>query len=286
MTTTATRVSLPVSPWLWLGFPTALALVLYAPLFPPLIREWVQFPALSHGFAIPIIAAYLVWARRDRLRAAAIEPSLWGLPIIAVGLLGLVLGVQAQESFAARASLPVTLLGLTIGLAGGRVAREAWIGIAYLGFMVPLPWATLKLITYRSRLFDANVSAYALGWLGVPVYQDGVVLQLPNITLEVADDCSSIPAIAALASLGVAYAALTWRPVGVRATLVLAAIPLAISANIVRITSTAAAAYYIGRWTLGTAYHHFNGTVNFLLTFMLLMLLDRGLAALTRWRAR
>jgi exosortase len=286
VTTAAIDRVMTVSPWVWFGIPALLMAVVYAPLVPPLIHEWSSFSNLSHGFAIPVIAAYLVWSRRDRLRAATLMPSWAGLPILLLGLVGLVIGVQGEESFIARVSLPVTGLGLVLLLAGWEVSREAWIGIAYLVFMIPPPWVTLKLVTYRSRLLDADVSTFLLGWLGVPVHQDGVLLHLPNITLEVADQCSSIPALAALVSLGIAYAALTRRPIVIRTIFILASVPLAIGANIIRITTTAAAAYYLGLWTLGTVYHQFNGTVNFLLTFVLLMLLDMALVALARTRFR
>ena len=61
-------------------------------------------------------------------------------------------------------------------------------------------------------------------------------------------------------------------------------VPLGIGANMVRITLTAAAAYYIGLWTLGGFFHKFSGTVNFLLTLWLLLLLDAGLVRVMRWR--
>jgi exosortase len=266
--------------WWTLGLPALAALALYGQLFPGLIREWTEFPNLSHGFAIPFIAAYLLWARRDRLRTAPVAPSLWGLPVLVVGLAGLVIGVNGHESFLARLSLPVTLLGLALFLAGPVVTRRAWIGVAYLLFMIPLPWTTVKLITYRSRLLDAAISTEALGWLGVPVHRDGFMLHLPNMSLEVADACSSIPALAALVSLGVAYASVARRPLALQLTLIAATIPLAVTANIIRITSTAAAVYYLGPWTLQSFYHAFNGTVNFLLTFLLLLALDSLLA---RW---
>src|SRR5439155_712129 len=83
--------------------------------------------------------------------------------------------------------------------------RLAWVALAYLAFMVPLTYLTLRALTYQSRLFDAGITAQALGWLGIPVLRDGVMLHLPNMTLEVADDCSSVPAIAALLALGAAY---------------------------------------------------------------------------------
>jgi exosortase len=263
--------------WLFLAPPLAVGLALYAPLVPELVAEWSEFPSLSHGFAIPLIAAYLAWIRRDRLGATPVRPSALGLPLLVLGLAMLVVGVLGREPFVARLSLPVTLGGLVWFVAGGAVARLLWAPIAYLFFMVPLPWSTLKLVMYQSRLVDAAVSAEAVRWLGVPVFRDGFMLYLPGISLEVADDCSSIPAIAALLSLGVAYAFFTPRPALYRAALVVATLPIAIFSNIVRITTTVAGAHYLGPWTLNTVYHQFNGTVNFLLTFLFLMALDAAL---------
>lgn len=269
-----TTWTVAAAPWLYLGIPALMVVALYAPLVPGLVWEWAEFPSLSHGFAIPFIAAYLAWGRRQHLRDVALESSAWGLPLLVLGLGALVVGMQGQEPFLARISLPITLFGLALLLAGGEVVRQMWPALAYLVFMIPLPWATVKMITYRSRLFDAAVSAGVLQWLGVPIHREGVMLQLPNMLLEVADECSSIPAIAALLALGVAYTSLAQRPLAIRVALIAATLPVAILSNIIRITSTAAAVYYVGPWTLGTAYHQFNGTVNFMLTFLMLLALD------------
>jgi len=282
--TTAERARWLRATWAWFLPPWIAALALYAPLVPGLVSEWSEFPSLSHGFAIPFIAGYLIWARRDEIRARTVAPSAWGFPVLVAGLLVFAVGMRASEPFVARVSLPVILLGLSLVLAGFAITRYTWPGIAYLVFLIPLPWGTVKQVTYRSRLFDADASAMFLRWMGVPVYHDGVMLHLPNVNLEVADACSSIPAIAALLSLGVAYAVVARRPTWLRITLILATLPLAIGANIIRITSVAAAAYWIGLWTLRTSYHMFNGTVNFLFTFILLMALDAVLFRLTRRR--
>jgi exosortase len=267
----------------WLAAPFVAALALYARIFPALIFEWSEFPTLSHGFAIPFIAAYLLWVRRRALRTAESSPSLWGAAVLVAGLTAFLIGTAGQESFIARISFPVSLLGLVWLLGGTRVARQAWPGIAYLLFMIPPPWTTIKALTYQSRLFDAWASWQALHALGVPVLRDGFYLQLPNVTLEVADVCSSIPALTALLALVVAYATLASQTLSIRLILIGATIPFAILSNIVRITTTAAAAYYLGPWTLRTVYHQFNGTVIFLFTLALLYLLDRGLA---RWGPR
>ena len=138
MTTSTTTTAAPLirdrSTWVWFLPPWIAAAALYAPLVPSLIYEWAKFPNLSHGFAIPFIAAYLIWARRDRLAALPFAPSAWGLPILVVGLLALLLGVHGDEPFVARVSLPVTLLGLTLFLAGRAMTRQVWPGICHVCF--------------------------------------------------------------------------------------------------------------------------------------------------------
>jgi exosortase len=277
----ALRVTSPLS-WLALGIAAAAALGLYAPVVAGMAAEWAEFPSLSHGFAVPFISAYLLWHRRRPLAVAPVEGSTAGLPLIILALGMLVIGSLGGEPFVARLSLPLALLGTVLFLGGTRVARHAWVPIAYLAFMVPLPYLTLSALTYRSQLFDAGLTATALGWLGVPVLRDGVMLHLANMTLEVAADCSSVPAIAALLALGGAYAQMQPRPTWIRVTLTLSAAPLGLLSNIVRLILTSLGAYYLGPIALNNVIHKFNGTSVFLATVVLLVLLD---ALLTRiWR--
>jgi exosortase/archaeosortase family protein len=108
------------------------------------------------------------------------------------------------------------------------------------------------------------------------------MLHLPNMTLEVADDCSSIPAIAALLALGAAYAQMQERPTWIRVALTLSAAPLGLLSNIVRLILTSLGAYYLGPIALNNVIHKFNGTSVFLATVVLLVLLDTLLTRL--WR--
>ena len=269
-------------PWVALGVAVAGALALYVPVIAGMAADWIEFPSLSHGFAVPLISAYLLWNRRRLLAEAPVEGSFIGLPVIVLALGMLVLGSLGSESFIARLSLPIALFGVVLFLMGGPVTRHAWIAIAYLAFMIPLPYLTLKAITYQSRLFDAGLTATALGWIGVPVLRDGVMLQLPNMTLEVADECSSVPAIAALLALGAAYAQLQARPTWIRVVLTLAAAPLGLFSNIVRLIVTSLGAYYLGPIALNNVIHKFNGTTVFLATVVLLVALDTLLTRI--WR--
>ncbi len=266
--------------WLRLGLAALAVVAVYGPMFPLLVAEWASFPNLSHGFAIPVIAGYLVWTRRQEIARNATAPSWGGFPVVAGGLALYTVGTLGGEPFVARVSFPLTLLGAALFLVGIGVAKELLPGIGYLYFMIPLPYVTLKSLTDQSRLFDATVTAAVLPWLGVPVFQQGFLLHLPNITLEVADECSSIPAIAALLALGAVYGYVNGRSRAIRWALLVSAVPLGLASNIFRIITTAAGAYYLGPIALNNVIHLWNGTTVFLLTLGALALLDTSLRRL------
>lgn len=261
-------------PWPRMTVGVLAILAAYAPLFPELVLEWATFPNLSHGFAVPLIAGYLVWIRRLEITSATAAPSWLWLPLLSTGLALYVAGVRGGESFLARVSLPITLMGGVALISGWRLARNMVAGITYLFFMIPPPYLPLKDLTDHVRLFDATVTAAILPWFGVPVFQEGYFLHLPNMTLEVAAVCSSIPAIAAFLALAVAYSIVKRRQPTVQAILILSAVPFGILSNIIRITTTAAGVYLIGPIAIQNRIHMWNGTTVFLMTLSFLIALD------------
>jgi exosortase len=270
--------------WVRIGIAGVAVVALYAPILIGLAEDWAAFPNLSHGFAIPLIAGYLVWVRRGEIAATPIAPSGAGLPLLLGSLVVYTLGAVGGEPFLARISLPFTVVATILFFGGARLVRRLLVAVAYLLFMIPLPYITLKGLTDQMRVFDATTSALALPWLGVPVFQEGYLLHLPRITLEVADVCSSIPAIAALLAVGAAYGLVNRRPAIVSLVLLLGAVPLGIFSNIIRIILTAAGTYYIGPIALQSTVHAWNGATVFLMTLGLLILLDSLLMRL--WARR
>lgn len=271
---------LPKRLGLTLALGAVATVVAYAPIFPSLVREWASFPNLSHGFAVPLIAGYLLWSRRQDLVSIDVIPSWSWLPVVLAGLVLYVAGMRGGEPFLARLSFPVTLFGTLAVLGGAEIAKQVWPGIGYLLLMIPPPWVALKSVTAHARLLDATATAAILPWLGVPVFQDGVLLHLSSVTLEVADVCSSIPAIASLLALGTAYGFVRGRSTPLRLLLILATIPLGIASNIIRIVLTAFSAHHFGPIALNNVTHLWSGTTVFLMTFGALVLLDMGLQRL------
>jgi exosortase len=274
------------SRWVPIAVASAATLAVYAPVLAAMAVEWVEFPSLSHGFAVPLISAYLIWRRRELISVEPLGSASVGLVVFVIALGIFEAGSLSGETFFCRLSFPLALLGIALFLAGPRVTGHVWPAIAYLLFMIPFPYLTFKAITYQSRLFEAGVTAKALGWLGVPILQQGVMLHLPRVTLEVADDCSGVRVVAALVALGTAYAQIQPRATWMRVTLTLAAAPLGLVSNIFRLVLTALGVYYLGPITLTSVFHRFGGTVVFLTTVVLLAGLDRLLVRTARPTSR
>ena len=114
-----------VKPFGWQGLLlVGVLLALYAPVLRILLDQWYRDPDYSHGFLVPLLSAYLIWQRRDKLRQVPRRPSLWGM-VIVLGALGLlVLGSLGAELFLARFSLLCTICGLIVYFCGGRHAAR------------------------------------------------------------------------------------------------------------------------------------------------------------------
>ena len=128
------------------GVLAGLVALLYQPVFAHLVRQWWNDENYSHGFLIPLMSAYFVWERRERLKALTATPSLLGLALLIAGVGLFALANLAAELFTMRASLLVILAGLVLFLLGREHLRTLAVPILYLLFMIPPPRMILNAI--------------------------------------------------------------------------------------------------------------------------------------------
>ena len=98
-------------------------MLLYAPVLKLLVWQWYNDADYSHGFLVPVLSAYLIWARRDKLRQIPRKPSVWGMVIVLFSLAVLFLGSLGAELSLARLSFVGCLCGLIVYFAGSKVLR-------------------------------------------------------------------------------------------------------------------------------------------------------------------
>jgi hypothetical protein len=118
--------------------------IAYAGSLEYLVTQWMEDDNFSHGFFVPVITAALIWWRRERIAAAGIVSSWWGLVPVALGLALYVVGELATVYFLQHLSLWLMIVGLALAIAGPRATREMAFPLGYLLTMIPRRRCTAK----------------------------------------------------------------------------------------------------------------------------------------------
>ena len=256
----------------------AVMIGLYYPVLWRLVRQWYDDGDYSHGFLVPVLSAYLIWQRRDKLAEIVRKPSNLGLLVVAFSLGLLFLGSLGAELFLTRISIVVTICGLVVYFSGWRMLRAMTFPLAFLLFAIPLPTLIYNEIVFPLQFIASKFATSVLEMLNLfPIMREGNVLIMPGMRLEVVEACSGIRSLMSLLALAAGYGYLAEKSVPVRWFLVLAMVPLAIISNGTRVMITALMTNYIGPQAAEGFMHEFSGWVIFVVATALFL----GLHSLT-----
>jgi exosortase C (VPDSG-CTERM-specific) len=268
----------------WRAFAIAalvLALCFGLPLY-RLVRFAVDSTLYSHILLMPLVSAYLIWLRRDRIQS----PSHPACGLTVFGLVaGMVMMAGAYVGHSARTLAEADYLTWTIAaflflllaLGAWFLGRETLRTIAFpagiLLFCVPFPVVLEK--GFQSFLQHGSATA-AHGLFivsGMPVFNEGTTFRLPGFCLEVAPECSGIHSTLVLLIVSLLVGSLFLRTPWKRAVLVLAVVPLGILRNAVRILVIGQLCVRIGPEMIDSPIHHRGGPLFFVLSLAPLFLL-------------
>jgi exosortase len=225
-------------PWTCIAWFGALLIACYAPVLQRLVHQWDYDPDMGHGFFVPLIAAFIVWQRREELAAIKPDPNWWGLLVVALGGLQLIVGTLGAELFTARISFVITLVGVVWTLGGNFMLKKLAFPLFLLFFMIPIPAVIYSAATFKLQILASQLADGALTVLSVPVLREGNVLELPNQKLSVVDACSGIRSLLSLTFLSLVYGYFFEKKTWLRVVLFFSTIPIAIIANASRVTIT------------------------------------------------
>ncbi len=264
----------------WLLRATVLAVLvacLYHGILVRLILDWWNDADFSYGFLVPAFSAFVVWHGRRRLVAIRVAPSWFGLVLIAGALAMLIVGVLGAELFLSRSSLVFLLAGLIVYFFGWAHLRALLFPWAFLFLMIPVPALIFNHITLPLQFLASRLASSLLSLVGVPVLREGNVIRLPAMTLEVAEACSGIRSLLSLGTLAMIYGYLLEPTILRRVLLALAAVPIAVVANGLRIMGTGLLGEYWNPQRAEGFFHTFSGWVVFVLALGMLLSLHRAM---------
>jgi len=158
----------------------------------------------------------------------------------------------------------VALPGLSLLLIGVERTRAILFPLLFLLAALPIPLGMTEQIHMQLRLIATAASAWIVPQLGIPVFAEGTTLHLTTGPLQVSDACSGFSTLYAAGAVALltAYTTSGWKR---RALVLLAAAPLAIVANILRVVSLTALVIWEGPWVLDSFIHPLSGMLTFAL---------------------
>jgi exosortase len=262
----------------------AAAAALYASVVAGLVRQWFTDDTSSHGVLLVAAAAFVLRRRWATLRALHVQPANTGFLVLGVALAVYALGTLTGDVFILRVSLPIVLAGCVLALWGRAHARTLFAPLALLMIAIPLPMVVVTHLTLPLQLIASDVAAEVLDGAGVFVVQEGNLLILKNLTLEVAEACSGLRSLVSLLTVAAVCAAVLSLKPARTLLLIAAAVPIAVIGNGFRVAATGFLVTWFGPGAARGLVHDLTGFAAFLV--MCACLVGVQLAAVSIARRR
>jgi exosortase len=205
-----------------------------------LIHRYWNDPDYVHGFFVPLFSLYLLWYRRDMLPSVPQRGSWWGLAFFGFWAFIVWSGVYFAYTWFMPFSIVPCLAAITLFIGGWQVFLWAWPAIAFLFFIVPLPGLLASSLSGPLQSIGTHVSVFVIQTLNIPSLAQGNQIILRDTRpLGVEEACSGIKMLMLFFTLCVGAAFIMRKPVWERVLIVVSAPPIAVLANVFRITLTA-----------------------------------------------
>ncbi len=262
---------------IWLPIIAGL-IVLYLPSLVDLFRGVWSTDQQGHGPIVLGIACWLVYRKwPDMLRASEGQPisATAGWPIFIFGLLLYVIG-RSQDILLFEIGSVIWLLAAILLLMRGSAALKAlWFPLFFMLFMIPLPGAVVDAATMPMKMAVSYIAENILFSAGYPIARTGVILQIGQYKLLVADACAGLHTLFTLEALGLLYLNIIRHDSLFRnITLAILIVPISFTANVIRVMVLTLITYHYGDEAGQGFLHGFAGMVLFLTALLLIIGVD------------
>ncbi|MTV41911.1 exosortase B [Duganella radicis] len=275
-------LALPLAEW----WPVLVGLLaLFVPTFYHLFTGVWRTEEQAHGPIILALSLWLGWRNLPRAVAAP-RPAPWGgFTLLLIGLLLHILG-GSQEIVSLEIAAFILILGALVLIKFGRPALAVlWFSFFFMLFMIPLPGSLVSMLTMPMKMAVSYVVEHLLYAAGLPIARAGVILQVGQYQLLVADACAGLQTFLTLEALGLFYLNVVRHTSALRNVLLaLLIIPISFTANVIRVMVLTLITYHFGDAAGQGFLHGFAGMVLFISALLLILALDSLLQLFVKWK--
>jgi exosortase B len=256
--------------WLLVGL-----LSLYLPTYIDLANTMPGAASQGHELVVLGVSSWLIWRQRKVLAGLPSRPVIWGWPLLIFGLALYVLGRSQDILLFEIGSQILVFSSVLLVLKGVAAVRLLTFPLLYLIFMVPLPSALVDAFTLPMKTGVSLAAEQVLYLAGYPISRSGVILQVGQYQLLVADACAGLHTLFTLEALGVLYMHLVKHASVVRNILLaIWIVPISFCANVIRVVVLTVITYHLGDDAGQGFMHGFSGMVLFVSALMLIVGID------------
>jgi len=247
---------------------------MYVPTFIDLFRNTWNRDEHAHGPIVFAISLWLLYRKWPEMLGARSEQksSPTGWSILFISLLFYIVGRSQNIVWLELGSLIWLLLATGLILLGVRSVKIVWFPLFFMLFMIPLPGPIIAAVTMPMKIAVSYAAELLLYAMGYPIARNGVILQIGQYQLLVADACAGLHTLLTLESLGLLYLNLVRHESFTRnLILVLLIVPISFTANVIRVMVLTLITYHFGDEAGQGFLHGFAGMVLFLSALLLII---------------
>lgn len=263
-------------------------LVLYVPTFSDLFNGLWSTEAQLHGPIILALAIWLIYRQWPLMlgNSGGKIYSITGWSCFIIALLLYMIGRSQQIMPFEIGSFIWMLAAILLIKYGSSALKPMWFPLFFLLFMIPLPGTVVIMLTMPMKMAVSYVTENILFWAGYPVARNGVILQIGQYQLLVADACAGLQTLLTLEALGLFYLNAIHHPSAFRnVTLAILIVPISFVANVIRVITLTLITFYFGEAAGQGFLHGFAGIALFLSALILILSMDTLLQFIVKKRA-
>lgn len=228
----------------------------------------------AHGPLIAVLGLWLLVRQVGGLARAG-QVDVWALAMLTVILPLYVLARMTGQLWLGW-MMVMLAAGVSVhGLLGRAGLRALWFPLAFLALMVPPPGLVTGPAIYALNQGLARVAVDSFRVAGADVAAGGALIYLGPYELQMAEACAGMGSLASLFAIGMLYLYLRhggdWRQCW---PAVLAMVPIAILANLLRVMLLMAITLWLGDGVAQGWVHPFAGLILFAIAMLALIAVD------------